>query len=481
MVKGVTEGRIGEAEVSSTNGPLGGPLVKVFMKHITRPGENKNPGKRIFEIMELGIRESNGSELGRPARDRGGKARLLAGAEAATRRPGRLAPALALILATLLLSPACGDKNAYVPPPPPKVTVSQPVRQPVTDYLEFTGNTKAINTVKLRARVEGYLEKVFFQDGDNVKKGQLLFLIQQNTYEAKLKQAEAQILAEKARLFHAQTEFDRYSRLVKQKAAAQTDVDRWKFERDAAQAAVMAAEAQRDLARLNLSYTKVTAPFDGRIGRRLKDVGNLVGAGEKTELAEINQINPIYVYFNINEQELLRVMGENRKGNKRATREKWPVYFGLADETGYPHKGYLDFAAITIDPTTGTLLLRGIFPNPHDAILPGMFARVRTPMAEPKPELLIPEVAIGYDQQGSYVLIVDNKNGVLRHQVKLGHQVGDYRVVAEGLQGSEWVVVNGLLRAIPGRQVTPEKEALAGPEGKTKTSAAEPEPRKSAP
>ncbi|HZE20696.1 MAG TPA: efflux RND transporter periplasmic adaptor subunit, partial [Desulfobaccales bacterium] len=376
------------------------------------------------------------------------------------------------------------DKNAYVPPPPPKVTVSQPVKQPVTEYLEFTGNTKAINTVKLRARVEGYLEKVLFQDGDNVKKGQLLFLIQQNTYEAQLKQAEAKILAEKARLFHAQTEFARYSRLVKQKAAAQTDVDRWKFEKDAAQAAVMAAEAQRDLARLNLSYTKVTAPFNGRVGRRLKDVGNLVGAGEKTELAEINQINPIYVYFNINEQDLLRVIGESSKDkekeNKRATREKWPVYFGLADETGYPHKGYLDFAAITIDPTTGTLLLRGVFPNPHDTILPGMFARVRAPIAKPKPELLVPEVAIGYDQQGSYVLIVDNKNVVSRHQVTLGQQDGDYRVITAGLQGNEWVVVNGLLRAIPGRQVTPEKEVLPGPEGKVKP-AAKSEPRKSAP
>jgi RND family efflux transporter MFP subunit len=431
--------------------------------------------------MELSIRESNGSELGRPARDRGRKAQPLAGAEKAIRGPGRLAPAAALILATLLLSPACGERNAYVPPPPPKVTVSQPVKQPVTDYLEFTGNTKAINTVTLRARVEGYLEKVYFQDGDNVKKGQLLFLIQPNTYEAQLKQAEAEILAQKARLFHAQTEFARYSRLVKQKAAAQTDVDRWKFERDAAQAAVIAAEAKRDLARLNLSYTRVTAPFNGRIGRRLKDVGNLVGAGTKTELAEINQINPIYVYFNINEHDLLRVMGENRNNKKRATREKWPVYFGLADEKGYPHKGYLDFAAITIDPTTGTLLLRGVFPNPHDSILPGMFARVRTPIAKPKPALLIPKVAIGFDQQGSYVLNVDHKNVVERHQVKLGNQVGDYRVVTEGLKGGEWVVVNGMMRAIPGRKVTPEKEVRAGPEGQAKTATTKTESRKSAP
>jgi RND family efflux transporter MFP subunit len=395
---------------------------------------------------------------------------------------GRCRPALAvaICLAITLCLVACGEKSTYAPPPPPKVTVSQPVTQPVTEYLEFTGNTQAINTVKLRARVEGYLEKVYFQDGDRVKKGQLLFLIQQNTYDAKLKQAEAEILANKARLLHAKTEFARYSRLVKQKAAAQTDVDRWMYERDAAAAAVIASEAQRDLAKLNLSYTTVTSPFDGRIGRRLKDPGNLVGAGEETVLAEVNQIDPIYVYFNINEQDLLRVRGEE-EAKKNASKEKWPVYFGLADEKNFPHKGYLDFAAITINPTTGTLLLRGIFPNPKAVILPGMFARVRAPIAKPKSARLIPEVAIGYDQQGPYVLVVNDKNVVERRGVKLGSQEDDYRVVAEGLGDNDWVIVNGLLRAIPGKQVTPEKETRPGPGGKNQAPATEAGSRKTAP
>jgi RND family efflux transporter MFP subunit len=375
---------------------------------------------------------------------------------------------------------ACGERNVYVPPPPPKVTVSHPVRQGVTDYLEFTGNTQAVNTVQLRARVEGFLEKVYFQDGDRVKKGQLLFLIQQNTYEDKLKQAEAELLANKARLMHAQTEYARFSRLVKQKAAAQTDVDKWHYERDAAQAAVMNSEAQRALAKLNLSYTRVTAPFDGRIGRRLKDVGNLVGAGEKTLLAEINQIDPIYVYFNINEQDLLRVMGRTKKEQKDIEKEKHPVSFGLADEKGYPHEGYLDFAAISLSPTTGTLLLRGVFPNPNYKILPGLFARVRAPLGKPRPALLLPEVAIGYDQLGPYVLIVDDQKVVERRAVKLGTQVDDYQVVAEGLQGNEWVIVNGLLRAIPGKEVTPEKETLPGPGGAKKDTSA-PETGKAAP
>jgi RND family efflux transporter MFP subunit len=392
---------------------------------------------------------------------------------------GRVARCTFLI--SLLFLVACGDKNVYVPPPPPKVTVSHPLSRSVTDYLEFTGNTQAVDTVKLKARVEGYLEKVFFQDGDRVRKGQLLFLIQQNTYEAKLKQAEAEILANKARLEHARTEFERFTRLVKQKAAAQTDVDRWRYERDAAQAAVMASEAQRDLARLNLSYTQVTAPFNGRIGRRLKDPGNLVGAGEETVLAEINRIDPIYVYFNINEQDLLRVQSQSRESEEPAPKQKWPVYFGLANEEGYPHQGYLDFAAITLNPTTGTLLLRGVFPNPDAVILPGLFARVRTPVGKPRPALLVPEVDIGYDQLGPYVLVVNDKNVVERRMVKLGAQVDEYRVVAEGLKGEDWVIVNGLLRAIPGKQVTPQKETGAGTAGAEAPPAPQTEPRKAAP
>jgi RND family efflux transporter MFP subunit len=389
------------------------------------------------------------------------------------------AGAWSTLLTVLVLTVACGERNTYAPPPPPKVTVSQPVRRPVTDYLEFTGNTAAFNKVQLRARVEGYLAKVLFQDGDRVKNGQLLFLIQQNTYEAKLKQAESEVLANKARLEHAQTEFVRFSGLVKEKAAAQTDVDKWHYERDASRAAVVAAEASVDLARLNLGYTRVTAPFDGRIGRRLKDPGNLVGAGEQTLLAEINQIDPIYVYFNINEHDLLRVRGQTKESE--AAEKKWPVYMGLANETGYPRQGYLDFAAITLNPTTGTLLLRGVFPNPDAAILPGLFARVRAPLDAAKPALLIPEVAIGYDQLGSYVLVVDDKNVVERRGVKLGPQEDNYRVVAEGLKEEEWVIVNGLLQAIPGRKVTPEKETQPGSHGAKTPAGPHPEPKTGAP
>jgi RND family efflux transporter MFP subunit len=384
---------------------------------------------------------------------------------------GRPAPRLVrralapiFILAALFLNSGCGEKNAYTPPPPPKVTVSQPVTQPVTEYLEFTGNTQAVNTVQLKARVEGYLEKVFFKDGDMVKKNQLLFLIQQNTYEAKLKQAEADILSQQAKLFHAKTEYARYTKLVAQKAAPQTEVDNWLYQRDAAQAALMSAEAQRDLARLNLDYTKVTSPFVGRIGRRLKDPGNLVGAGEATLLAEVDQIDPLYVYFTMNERQILEVTQDTKESVGTIIRKDIPLYLGLANENGYPHKGSLDFASISLNATTGTLTLRGIFPNPKGLMLPGLFARLRVPVTHHKSALLVPTAAIGFDQLGPYLLTVNDKNIVQRLTVKLGTEVKDLTVISEGLKGQEWVITNGLLMAIPGKQVTPVKASAPNSE-----------------
>ncbi len=405
---------------------------------------------------------------------------MLEGKRSPTRYRGR-APKVVFSVALLIMALACGEKNTYAPPPPPKVTVSQPLRKPVTDYLEFTGNAVALNTVQLVARVEGFLDKILFADGELVKKGKLLFLIQQDQYKADLQKAQASVLAEKAQLLHAQTEYVRYAKLRQEQAAAQTDVDRWHYERDSRQAAVMAAEAQVILAKLNLSYTQVTAPFNGRMGRHLKDPGELVGAGTKTVLAEINQIDPIYVYFPINEQDLLRVRGETPEPRKEVEKEEYPVSVGLANETGYPHAGYLDFAGITLNPTTGSLMLRGIIPNPKEVILPGMFARVRAPIGKLEKALLVPEAALSYDQIGPFVRVVNDKNIVERRGVKLGNQEGSERVVLEGLQGNEWVVVAGLMRAIPGRPVTPEKSP-AQPEPKdVKAPKPNPDSRKAAP
>jgi RND family efflux transporter MFP subunit len=362
----------------------------------------------------------------------------------------------------LLLVPGCGERPTPHPPPPPAVTVAQPVHQVVTDSLELSGNTQAIYTVQLVARVAGYLEKVLFQDGQVVKKGQPLFIIQQNTYEANLQEAEAQISLRQAQLEYAQKQLDRYSNLLPNNAASQTDVDNWRYQRDSARANLQAVRAQRDLAQLDLGYTTVTAPFDGRIDRRLQDPGNLVGSGGSTVLAQISQIDPLYVYFSISDTDLARLLKGTRGIPGTADAKTWPVFAGLPGEDGYPHQGHLDFAAISLTTTTGTLLMRGVLSNPDGQILPGLYTRVRVPV-EQKGAFLVPDVAIGHDQQGSYVLVVNEKDVVERRSVKTGPAVDSLRAIDEGLTGKEWVVVNGLVKAAPGRRVTPEREGGGRP------------------
>lgn len=368
----------------------------------------------------------------------------------------------------LLFCCSCEQKPTAAPPPPPKVTVSNPLRENVTDYLEFTGNTQAVKSVQLRARVEGYLDGVFFRDGDLVGKDQLLFLIQQNTFLARLRQAEGNVLTQKALLEHAKTEFARFSKLYQQKAAAETDVENWRFQRDTAQAALLSAEAQRDLARLDLGYTWVTAPFAGRIDRRLVDPGNLVGSGGSTLLAELTQVDPLYVYFTGSETDVppeIAGARQPRTGNSNGGREKLTIQVGFAGEEGYPHEGYLDFTSATVTTTTGTFLLRGVIPNPEGTILPGQFARIRAPIGGEKPALLVPQTAVGFDQLGSYIMIVGHENKVERRSVKVGTQRKGYYIISDGLDGSESVIVKGLLRAAPGRQVTPERAPQPGTTG----------------
>lgn len=373
---------------------------------------------------------------------------------------------LGLLCASLLFLVAC-EKKRPPPPPPPRVTVSQPLRRSVTDYLEYTGNTQAVNTVQLRARVEGYLDGVFFRDGDRVKKNQLLFLIQQNTYFAQLQQAEGNVMTQKALLEHAQIEYARYGSLYRQKAAAETDVENWRYQRDSAQAGLASAQAQRDLAKLNLGYTWVTAPFDGRIDRRLVDPGNLVGSGgASTVLAEMTQLDPLYVYFNVSEADvaLLVASGDILGKDGAASR---PVFMGLAGESGYPHEGRLDFVATSVDTGTGTLLLRGVFENREGKMLPGQFARVKMPVGVERAALLVPRVAVAFDQLGSYVLVVDEENTVERRAVKTGSVQDGMYVIDEGLAEDEWVIVRGLVRAAPGRRVTPERQRTEKPRAET--------------
>jgi RND family efflux transporter MFP subunit len=357
-----------------------------------------------------------------------------------------------LCLLPALFFPSCKEKPKTAPPPP-AVTVAHPVNCRVTDRLELTGNTQAIRTVQLRARVAGYLEKVLFQDGQFVKKDQLLFLIQRNTYQAALTQAEAAIALQKAQLEYASAQFTRYSELLSRKAAAQSDVDNWRYQRDSAHANLENAQAGRDLAVLNLNYTEVRAPFDGRIDRRLVDPGNLVGAGDNTVLASVNQTNPIYVYFTISDSDLARLTGE---GHWRPGMGRSLVSMGVLNEKGYPHEGILDFASISLTSTTGTLQMRGVFPNPDGRIMPGLYARLRVPLAE-RNALLVPQEALSYDQQGPFLLTVNAQNTVERRSLKIGFLVGHMRVIEEGLTPGDWIVTAGIQKAVPGHRVTPER------------------------
>lgn len=364
----------------------------------------------------------------------------------------RVAAALALAGVTLAaLLGACGKRNAYQPPPPPSVTVSRPVLMPVTDYLQQTGSVSAFKTVDLVARVEGYLRSVNFKDGSIVKQGQLLFVIEPEPYEAKLASYQAQLL-------DAQAEYDRQLRMMKQNATSQANVDKWLSQRDQAAAAVT-------LAKINLGYTRVTAPFTGRIDRHLVDPGNLVGtAGAATKLATLEQIDPAYVYFSINERDLLRVRATAQAQGKNIREPpRVPVQVALQTEEGYPREGTLDFASTGLDTGSGTLQLRAIVPNADRILLPGLFARVRIALSAPVPRLMVPDRVVSSDQVGGYLLTVGPDHRVKQQRIETGPLENGFRAVLAGLDANSEVVIDGLQNAIPGNLVTPTERPLTPP------------------
>ena len=374
---------------------------------------------------------------------------------------------VALVFASVLigiLSGGCESPNEYVPPPPPAVTVSQPVQHDVTDYLEFTGTTQAAQLVEIRARVQGFLQSVHFDSGTDVEKGDLLYVIDPRPFQAQLDAAQADLSRRQAALEQAQANYRRTEALYQQQAAPEVDFVEAKAARDTAQADVAAAQAVLEEARLNLGFTQIRAPIRGRVGRNLVSEGNLVGAGE-THLTTVVQYDPIWAYFSLDERDLLYFMRRGRERPKPDEPERHVIQLGLADETGYPYQGHLDFADLGVDPKTGTILLRARFPNPAPhAILPGMFVRIRAPVAEREAALLITERAVGTDQSGHYVLVVNEQNVVAYRPVKIGARIDRLRVIEEGLEADDWVVVNGLLRARPGATVAPSRQELNFPE-----------------
>ena len=368
----------------------------------------------------------------------------------------------------LVLLAGC-EQNTFVPPPPPKVDVALPVQRPITRYLEATGNTAPIKSVDLVARVQGFLQSIDYKDGDFVKEGTPLFTIEPETYKLKLEQAQAAEAGAQASLKQAEADYKRQADLVQRQAVSQATLDTSTSNRDNAQANLQQAQVNTRIAEVNYGYTKVTAPFDGIVSAHLVSVGELVGAASPTQLATIVSTDPIYVNFNVNERDVLRIRAEaRRRGLTPADLKQTPVEVGLQTEEGYPHEGKLDYAAPTINQSTGTLAVRGIIPNPDRVLLPGLFVRIRVPEDKEPNALLIPDTALGSDQSGRYLLVVTNENVVEQRKVETGPLEGDLRVIESGLKPEDRVVTAGLLRAVPGQKVDPQLQKIEQPSASAK-------------
>jgi len=358
----------------------------------------------------------------------------------------------------------CRQPNQLVAPPPPVVTIAHPTMQSVADKIEFVGTLEPTQVVDLRARVNGYLEKIFFKDGSNVEAGQELFLIEQAPYESVLDAAKASLQHALASLALAKSQYRRMEPLRANGVVTQEELDVQSAQVETSQADVAAAEAAIRKAELDLGYTKVIAPITGRIGRHMVDVGNLVRA-EETQLAIIRVIDPIYAIFDVSENDLLRFKTMLRNGELPDPEKKPPVLrLALANEDDFPHVGRLDYREMVVASETGTARRRAIFPNPDWQLMPGMQVRIQADIGEPRPKLLVDERAIGSDQRGDYVLVVNGSDVVEYRPVKLGIHVGNLRVIESGIQANDRVVVNGLQRARPGATVKPmtaEEQAAA--------------------
>lgn len=369
-------------------------------------------------------------------------------------------PATGLVLLT-----AChSNSQQQHAPPPPAVTVAQVERKEIVEWDEFTGRVEPLETVEVRPRVSGYIQEIKFQSGQLVKKGDLLVQIDPRWHQAEFDRRQAEAEQARVRLDNAKREADRAVQLLANKAISTEEADARRSRYDEAKAALLAAEAARDSAKLDLEYTQVRAPIDGRVSRALLTEGNYVSgiAGAASMLTTIVSVDPVYVYADIDENSLLK-FNQLAQAKKLETNGdgKIPVELQLADESDFTHHGYIESFDNRLNPETGSILLRAVFANPDGKIVPGLFARIRVPLSQRYPALLVEERAIGTDQAEKFVLTLTPTNTVEYRHVSLGPLIEGKRIVRSGLEPNEKIVVNGLAKVRPGMPVAPQDTALA--------------------
>jgi membrane fusion protein, multidrug efflux system len=368
-----------------------------------------------------------------------------------------------VVLGVLIgLLTGCEEKKPVVAPTaPPVVTVSQPISKMVTEYIEYTGYTSADKTVDLRSQVKGYLDSTQFKPRDRVKAGQLLFQIDPRPYQADLDKAKADLAVAEAQVTMTEARLVRVEDALKKGASTEMEAIEERANRDKAKADIGRCKALLETAQLNLDYTRIIAPIDGLMSRDLPTRGDLI-VPQQTLLSTITDDSVIYAYFNVSEYDLLRLRDMARSAGQSMTAgiPAVPVYMGLADETGYPHRGVLDYVAPQVDRSTGTVEVRARFENKDRALLSGLFVKVRVPVSDPRPALLVAERAMGMDQGQQYLLVVNDKNVVEYRLVRTGTLEEGLRVIDKGLVATDWVIVNGLQRVRPGVTVSPQRAAM---------------------
>jgi multidrug efflux system membrane fusion protein len=387
-----------------------------------------------------------------------------------------------LLAATLLVAVGgCHEQAAELAPPqPPAVPVSKPLQQQVTDYVDFTGRTDAVEAVNVIARVTGYLIQMPFREGSEVKKGQILFEIDPRPYQDQLRLGQAQLANNKAQQQIADANFRRGGELLKNKSISQQEYEQFRATKDQAAAQVQSAQANIAIDNLNLEFCHVASPIDGRVSRYFLTVGNLVNQ-DQTLLTTVVSQDPMYAYFDADEPTLLRFRRAVGQGKiKPAVANKNPVLMGLQDEEGFPHTGTLDFVNNQVNPTTGSITVRGVFPNPILAqgvrlLSPGMFLRIRLPIGQPHSALLVIDRAIGSDQGLKYVYVVEGDNKIQYRRVTTGAlQENGLRVVESGLKPADSVVVGAIQQVRPGMAVRTDQTAMptlgASPAGASTSS-----------